>query len=82
VTKSEEAYISDDHHQHLSILRYLSRSVGGYDGETNYEKYVVDAVSDASIPSFREPTIEADSLWQIYNDWRVSVLDQGRTSNS
>jgi glutathione S-transferase len=35
--------------QHLPILRYLSRRAGGYDGETNYEKFIVDAVSDVYI---------------------------------
>ncbi|KAM0258944.1 hypothetical protein ACHAQJ_003600 [Trichoderma viride] len=33
-------------YQHLSILRYLSRRAGAYDGQTNHEKYLVDAVSD------------------------------------
>ncbi|KAH8124755.1 hypothetical protein ACSS6W_007602 [Trichoderma asperelloides] len=33
-------------YQHLAILRYLSRRAGAYDGETNHEKYLVDAVSD------------------------------------
>ncbi|UKZ78646.1 hypothetical protein TrVFT333_006392 [Trichoderma virens FT-333] len=33
-------------YQHLAILRYLSRRAGAYDGETNYEKYLVDAVAD------------------------------------
>ncbi|KAL7785709.1 hypothetical protein V8C43DRAFT_290794 [Trichoderma afarasin] len=33
-------------YQHLAILRYLSRRAGAYDGESNYEKYLVDAVSD------------------------------------
>ncbi|EXJ75239.1 uncharacterized protein A1O5_01935 [Cladophialophora psammophila CBS 110553] len=35
--------------QHIPILRYLSRSVGAYDGTTNYEKWLVDAVSDTYI---------------------------------
>jgi glutathione S-transferase len=35
--------------KHLPILRYLSRRAGGYDGETNYEKFIVDAVSDVYI---------------------------------
>ncbi|RFU81721.1 hypothetical protein TARUN_508 [Trichoderma arundinaceum] len=33
-------------YQHLAILRYLSRRAGAYDGETNHEKYLVDAVAD------------------------------------
>ncbi|KAK4072907.1 uncharacterized protein Triagg1_5584 [Trichoderma aggressivum f. europaeum] len=33
-------------YQHLAILRYLSRRAGAYDGETNYDKYLVDAVAD------------------------------------
>ncbi|KAJ2980732.1 hypothetical protein NQ176_g2465 [Zarea fungicola] len=32
--------------QHIPILRYLSRDIGAYEGETNEEKYLVDAVSD------------------------------------
>lgn len=32
--------------QHIPILRYLSRELGAYDGTTNREKYLVDAVSD------------------------------------
>ncbi|OQU99028.1 Glutathione S-transferase, domain-containing protein isoform 1 [Cladophialophora immunda] len=35
--------------QHIPILRYLSRSVGAYDGTTNYEKWLVDAVADTYI---------------------------------
>ncbi|KAL2872491.1 glutathione S-transferase [Aspergillus lucknowensis] len=35
--------------QHIPILRYFAREVGGYDGETNWEKYIVDAVSDIHI---------------------------------
>lgn len=33
-------------YQHLAILRYLSRRAGAYDGETNHEKYLVDAAAD------------------------------------
>ncbi|KAH8806132.1 putative glutathione S-transferase [Xylogone sp. PMI_703] len=36
-------------HQHISILRYLSRELGSYDGETSLEKYIVDAVADLYI---------------------------------
>lgn len=32
--------------QHIPILRYLSREHGGYDGDTSYEKYIVDRVAD------------------------------------
>ncbi|KAH8891184.1 hypothetical protein GQ53DRAFT_687416 [Thozetella sp. PMI_491] len=35
--------------QHVPILRYLSRRAGGFDGETGYEKYLVDAVADIYI---------------------------------
>ncbi|KAJ5464945.1 uncharacterized protein N7458_000631 [Penicillium daleae] len=35
--------------QHIPILRYLARDLGRYDGETNAEKYLVDAVSDIYI---------------------------------
>ena len=32
--------------KHLSILRYLARELGAYDGNTSYEKYLVDCVAD------------------------------------
>ncbi|KAL6804861.1 glutathione S-transferase [Trichoderma sp. SZMC 28013] len=32
--------------QHIAILRYLARDIGRYDGETNHEKFQLDAVSD------------------------------------
>ncbi|KAI9042405.1 mandelate racemase/muconate lactonizing enzyme family protein [Aspergillus affinis] len=32
--------------QHLPILRYLARELGGYDGDTSFEKYCVDLVAD------------------------------------
>ncbi|PWY74472.1 hypothetical protein BO94DRAFT_524307 [Aspergillus sclerotioniger CBS 115572] len=35
--------------QHIPILRYLSRDLNRYDGETNWEKYLVDAVADIYI---------------------------------
>ncbi|KAJ5852160.1 uncharacterized protein N7529_011545 [Penicillium soppii] len=35
--------------QHIPILRYLTRELGAYDGDTNWEKYLVDAVSDIYI---------------------------------
>lgn len=35
-----------NHLQHIPILRYLSREHGGYDGDTSYEKYIVDRVAD------------------------------------
>ena len=35
--------------QHIPILRYLSRDLGAYDGNTNWEKYLVDAVADIYI---------------------------------
>lgn len=35
--------------QHIPILRYLSRELNAYDGDTSYEKYLVDAVSDIYI---------------------------------
>lgn len=35
--------------QHIPILRYLARELGGYDGETSIEKYTVDAVADIYI---------------------------------
>ncbi|KAL7947563.1 glutathione S-transferase [Trichoderma barbatum] len=35
--------------QHIPTLRYLARDLGRYDGETSWEKYIVDAVSDIYI---------------------------------
>ncbi|KAH7184719.1 uncharacterized protein B0J16DRAFT_319518 [Fusarium flagelliforme] len=35
--------------QHIPILRFLSRELGKYDGQTNHDKYLVDAVSDLYI---------------------------------
>ncbi|KAJ2967047.1 hypothetical protein NQ176_g9854 [Zarea fungicola] len=35
--------------QHIPILRFLSRDLGSYDGETNEEKFIVDAVADIYI---------------------------------
>jgi len=35
--------------QHIPILRYLSRSAGGYDGTNTYDKWLVDAVSDVYV---------------------------------
>ncbi|RJE25708.1 hypothetical protein PHISCL_01971 [Aspergillus sclerotialis] len=35
--------------QHIPILRFFARDLGRYDGETNAEKFIVDAVSDIYI---------------------------------
>ncbi|KAL4880769.1 glutathione S-transferase [Aspergillus karnatakaensis] len=35
--------------QHIPTLRYLARELNSYDGETNQEKYLVDAVADIYI---------------------------------
>ncbi|KAK1148529.1 hypothetical protein N8T08_009535 [Aspergillus melleus] len=35
--------------QHIPILRFFARELGRYDGRTNAEKFVVDAVSDIYI---------------------------------
>ncbi|KAL7928132.1 glutathione S-transferase [Trichoderma chlorosporum] len=35
--------------QHIPILHYLARRAGGYDGESNHDEYLVDAVSDIYI---------------------------------
>ncbi|KAH6894709.1 glutathione S-transferase [Thelonectria olida] len=35
--------------QHIPMLRFLSRELGRYDGETSHEKYQVDAVADLYI---------------------------------
>ncbi|KAB8077958.1 putative glutathione S-transferase [Aspergillus leporis] len=32
--------------QHLPILRYLARELGEYDGNTSFEKYLLDAIAD------------------------------------
>ncbi|KAH7224263.1 uncharacterized protein BKA55DRAFT_584351 [Fusarium redolens] len=35
--------------QHIPILRFLARDLGKYDGQTNEDKYLVDAVADIYI---------------------------------
>jgi glutathione S-transferase len=32
--------------QHVPILRYLSRDLGRYEGQSNEDKYLTDLVSD------------------------------------
>lgn len=51
VTQKLPSLLIDGHtlSQHTAILRYLSRSVGAYDGTSNYEKWLVDAVSDVYV---------------------------------
>ena len=39
----------DHFSQHIPILRYLARSAGGYDGISNYDKFLVDAVADVYV---------------------------------
>ncbi|OKL59302.1 hypothetical protein UA08_05037 [Talaromyces atroroseus] len=41
--------LSQSFHQHIPILRFFARELGDYEGGSNYEKYVVDAVSDLYI---------------------------------
>lgn len=55
--------------QHIPILRYLSRELGAYDGTTNREKYLVDAVSDIYV-DWR--VIEQMTYFRIYgaNNYR------------
>lgn len=40
---------TDSFLKHVPILRYLARDLGRYDGATNAEKYLVDAVADIYI---------------------------------
>ncbi|KAF4342491.1 tol [Fusarium beomiforme] len=70
--------------QHIPILRYLSRDLGKYDGKTNEDKYLVDAVADIYIDwrfqwvaSLKGPTVEYkeeflpkyyDLIGQYYSD--------------
>lgn len=51
VTQKLPVLLIDGHTltQHTAILRYLSRSVGAYDGTSNYDKWLVDAVSDVYV---------------------------------
>ncbi|KAL4794759.1 glutathione S-transferase [Aspergillus venezuelensis] len=37
------------YNQHIPTLRFLARELNAYDGETNKEKYIVDAVADIYI---------------------------------
>jgi hypothetical protein len=53
-----ENWLNDE--QHIPILRYLSRELGAYDGETSWEKYLVDAVADIYID------------WRVFDQFRLS----------
>lgn len=53
--------------QHIPILRYLARDLGDYDGQTNWEKYVVDAVADIYI-DWRVRIILESILLIVYTD--------------
>ncbi|PHH83250.1 hypothetical protein CDD82_2670 [Ophiocordyceps australis] len=45
VLEYNDAHIS----QHIPILRYLARQLGSYDGDSSFDKYIVDAVADIYI---------------------------------
>ncbi|OCT44697.1 Glutathione S-transferase P 10 [Cladophialophora carrionii] len=64
--------------QHIPILRYLSRSVGGYDGTSNYDKWLVDAVSDIYVDwrekwvanlSGKAPNYKSETVPYFYSIW-------------
>ncbi|KAL3475777.1 glutathione S-transferase [Aspergillus californicus] len=42
-------YNGEIYTQHIPTLRYLARELNAYDGETSFEKYLVDAVADIYI---------------------------------
>ncbi|KAL5359569.1 hypothetical protein BJX96DRAFT_148689 [Aspergillus floccosus] len=52
--------------QHIPILRYLARELGAYDGETSYDKYIVDAVADIYIDWRSESVAEFHSTAPEY----------------
>ncbi|KAJ5454250.1 glutathione S-transferase [Penicillium daleae] len=54
--------------QHLPILRYLARDLGRYDGETNAEKYLVDAVADIYIDWRSRWVKNLDEKTEAYKD--------------
>ncbi|KAH6606924.1 glutathione s-transferase chloride channel [Trichoderma cornu-damae] len=59
--------------QHIPILRYLSRDLGRYDGETNHEKYQIDAVSDIYV-DWRARWVA--SLSGVTDDYKKNFLPQ------
>ncbi|KAF7555787.1 hypothetical protein G7Z17_g1929 [Cylindrodendrum hubeiense] len=66
--------------QHIPILRYFSRELGRYDGETNDEKYLVDVVADIYIDWRFQWVIQLDKVTDQYKNEYVQkyydVLDQ------
>ncbi|KAJ4243837.1 hypothetical protein NW762_014716 [Fusarium torreyae] len=59
--------------QHIPILRYLSRELGGYDGDTSYEKYNVDRVADLYV-DWRAAWV--DSLGGASDDYKNKTVPQ------
>lgn len=70
--------------QHIPILRYLSRDLGAYDGNTNWEKYLVDAVADIyidwrvrvqriQIPSLSALEVRKPYLHNIQSQWVANL---------
>ena len=35
--------------KHIPVFRYLCRELGAYDGDSSFDKYVIDAVSELYI---------------------------------
>ncbi|KAL7935411.1 glutathione S-transferase [Trichoderma chlorosporum] len=57
--------------QTLPILRYVAREIGGYDGETSFEKYEVDAVADIYIDwRFKF----AEQLTKTTDDFKTDIV--------
>ncbi|KAK7428426.1 hypothetical protein QQZ08_005045 [Neonectria magnoliae] len=65
--------------QHIPILRFLSRDLGRYDGETSDEKFVVDAVADIYIDWRYQWVLQLDKVTDEYKNKYVTkyydVLD-------
>ncbi|KAL7791502.1 glutathione S-transferase [Trichoderma ceciliae] len=59
--------------QHIPILRYLSRDIGRYEGETNHEKFQIDAVSDLYI-DWRVRWVEG--LSGVTDDYKNNFVPQ------
>ncbi|KAI5465066.1 glutathione S-transferase [Mariannaea sp. PMI_226] len=72
--------------QHLPILRYLARDLGRYDGETNDEKFFVDAVSDVYIDWRFQWVLQLSERTDKYKDVTVpkylEVLEEHYSKNN
>ncbi|KAH6984729.1 glutathione S-transferase [Ilyonectria sp. MPI-CAGE-AT-0026] len=54
--------------QHIPILRFLSRDLSRYDGETSKEKYLVDAIADMYIDWRFQWVLQLDKITDAYKN--------------